>query len=194
MAEETGRPLTEGPEFDALRKEFLKETRFKHYPFLARLEEPADRVYEVTYQGKKVRFRKWTHGEVGYFLKLPFYTKIATNQELDPKEQAQFDALKTNMVSNILIDRPIWEEFLTDPRFVDFMFYGAQYVSGMDKAFNDGLKDFMASDLGFTYGAIWFFHMKKTPSEVANLPESDISAVTSWFQNWVERAKREVPK
>ena len=194
MAEESAQPVTDEKEFGRLKDEFLKVSRYKHYPFLSRLEEPKDRVYILTIRsGDKVlgnvRYRKWTHGEVGHFLKLPFYQKIALGKEFTEQEKIRFEALKAEMVNLAILDHGRWVEFSHDQKFIDTMFVAIQQVSGMDVGFSDGLADFFDTDMGFMYGYIWFHEMRKAPSEVAELSESDVNAVMTWYGKWFERVK-----
>ncbi len=192
MADGTSGVVSDGPTIEELKEKYFQQ-KVQHYPIVARLEEPADRVFVTTFtseEGKslgKVRFRKWKHGEVGYLLKLPFYHKLVGNQELTEDEKVKLEALKAELVKIAMMDKGRWADFENDKRFIDLMFWQIQTVTLLDGNSAKAMEEFVNDDLGFDYGYIWINLLHKTPSEVAVLPEGDVSFVNLWAKKWFER-------
>jgi hypothetical protein len=193
--------MAEQPAPIALTPEELKETYYKdkakHSALLSRLEAPKDRKFIATItkgpQTYRVAYRELLHGEVALVGLLPFFYKLIADppQKLTEQEQARYDALKAELLDMAILDesRPTWEKLAGDPRIADLMWQNVAYSSGLDKSFADQLDEFLTDNIGFNYGDIVFGLLRRTPSEVALLPEKDVVFANVWYQKWSERSK-----
>ena len=179
---------------DKLRKR-LEEISLEKLRLQAQLEQAADKqfaIIKVSDENDKplgnMLFRRWNHEEVSKLYSLPFFKRI--NEKLEDDEQKLFEAIQYDMVLDAISDRGKWEPFLNkNPEFVKLVFDRMCFASGLNKEFADGLDEFMNSEQGWSYGFVWFVMLKKTPSEIAKLPETDVVSINSWISKWSERIR-----
>lgn len=195
MDSEQSKPLED--EVKKLREAYLKQGFLKHIRLLAFVEELPDSTFPLelfTEDGTSLgvlNFRRWKHGEVTNMHKLPFYSKIAVGEELTPEESIKFKAAKAEMVSLVVDNKRLWDEVATShPGVLDEVFAVVSVLSGLSPKFIDELDDFMNEDFGYNYGMLWFYIFHKTPSEIAQLPETDVQTINMWLYKWSERLGR----
>ena len=195
MDSEQGKPVE--ADVQKLREAYLKEGFLKHLKILSFVEDSPDKTFPLemsTSDGKSLgtlSFRRWRHGEVMNLHKLPFYSKVIMAQELTPQEKLQYVATKAEMVALATDNRRLWDEIVTDhPEVLDQTFDILSIFSGITPKFMQELEDFMNEDFGYNYGTLWFYIFHKTPSEIAQLPETDIQTVNMWLYKWSERLGR----
>lgn len=185
----------DGPDLRAILAE---ESQVKPARFIARMEEPADKIYSVKieYLGKDhgiLRFRRWSHEEASRILALPFAGKLLAKKELTAEEQNRLDAFHIEMVLDVIKDVSVWHKLIEENiELTANIYYLIQSISGADNQFDEQLDDFLKTDYAWLYGLTWFYIMRKTPSEVAKLPESDVKVIQAWVQTWLERVKPNV--
>ena len=198
MVENPTPPIADGTDLEKLRRDFLKAARFGHHEILGQLQQSKDKEYPFTISrgGKSapIRFRRWKYGEAIVFTQLPFYDKILASETLTPDEMDRFALARVELVREACLDKNRWDELVElDPRVVDQAFITLTFMSGLNDSFAAKLVDFMDSDLGYNYGLIWFTILKRTPSEIADLPFADVMAVNVWAQKWGERMNKARP-
>lgn len=185
----------DGPD---LRTILAEESQVKPARFIARMEEPADKIYsiKVEYLGKDhgtLKFRRWTHEEASRILQLPFATKLFSKKELTTEEQSRLDAFHLEMVLDVIQLKEQWYKTLQENiELTANIYYLIQNISGADNQFDEQLDSFLKTDYAWLYGLTWFYTFGKTPSEVAKLPESDVKVIQAWMQTWLERVKPNV--
>ena len=173
-------------------RELHATDRFALDRFLMQVEQPADRIYRLPLRvGAKdygfVAFQRWTREEVMRFHDLPFAAKITTGAALSEDETTQLTAFQAEMVAVALTDKTTHVNNLNDPLFIGLMFTAISLASGLDNAFRDALQQFLADERSFDYGYLWFVLLRKTPSEIALLPVTDVTTIQAWYQRWAER-------
>ena len=195
MDSEQGRPVDD---VKKLREAYLKEGFLKHLKILSFVEESPDKTYTLEISKDDgaflgvIGFRKWKHGEVMNLHKLPFYHKIIMGEELTPEEKLQYRATKAEMVGMAVENRRLWEEMLTvHPDALEQTFGIISILSGLSPKFMEELEEFMNEDFGYNYGNLWFYLFHKTPSEIAELPETDVQTINMWLYKWSERVGRQ---
>lgn len=169
----------------------LIEENLKAERFRTLIEVPSKYEYFYPFENKIVKFHRWMREEASQLNSLPYAPKLNNTQELSDEEKLHFLKFKAQMVILALTEPNKWIPVLEDNvQLIEQLFNFIAYVSGLDKVFNEDLEKFASSDYGQNYGSLWFLMMRKTPSEVAELPESDVRAVESWFAKYVEKVKQ----
>jgi hypothetical protein len=188
----------DGPDVETLRSILAEESQVKPAQFIARMEQPAEKLYsvQVEYLGKDhgvLQFRRWSHEEASRILTLPFAGKLLSKKELSTEEQSRLDAFHLEMVLDVIKDMSRWHRTLEQNiELTANIYYLIQSISGADNQFDEQLDDFLKSNYAWLYGLTWFYTFGKTPSEVAKLPESDVKVIQGWMQTWLERVKPNV--
>ena len=137
-----------------------------------------------------IRFRRWTHEEVNRFHYLPFLKKLSDRQTLDEEEKGKWFAFQSEMITDALVEPQRFSEALNDPSFVEPIFSLIAYISGVDEQFDRMMSGFMDGELGFAYGYLWFTLLKRTPSEIGRLPETDVKTIRAWLSRWAGRMSK----
>lgn len=196
MVEVQSKPI--GEEFDKLREKYFQEA-LRHQKFLSQIEERADKTYilDLTDDNANrlctIRLRKLRHGEAMLLHRLQFYHKIIQGKNLEPEEKAQYEALKAELVKMTISDKNQWEDHLSKhPELLTPVYNAVLAISGMTEGFAKDLEEFMNEEFGFGYGQIWFMLFGRTPSEIADLPETDVQAITMWIHKWSEKVGENV--
>lgn len=179
-------------EVEKARAFLLSETVLKHAKFLGLVEKQRERVFAVPVDvdgtTEIFRFRRFTHEQATRITILPFFEKILSNSSLSEEEQKQWEAFQVEMLVEITIDSKKWEDVISvKPHLVPILYSVVAHFSGLSDEFQSGLKDLMNSDFGFNYGYIWFNLFHLTPSQVSQLPETDVLMVHKWFETWFKR-------
>jgi len=199
MVDAEGRIVSRiAPEEEQRLRAYLVEDTIRPSRFQMQFEEAADKIYslfieDVDDQTKEVvnthhiQFRRWNHAEAMLIYKLPFLTKMASKQDLSEDEKKLWREFKIEMISYALIDLHKWANHLNIDSFIDQMYVSISIVSGADPEFQNKLEDFMNSEMGFIYGELWFLILRKTPSQIAKIPETDYIVVNSWMKRYVQR-------
>ena len=193
MGEDAREAVKDEARFTELRRQLLDATVLKTQRFLGRIEVQPNHRFHVFLPEQPtdaIRIRGWTHGEMTAFQRLPFYGKVLANEKLTEPETLVLNTFQRFMVNLVIEDVTRWRDTLEKtPSLVDQLFSIALQLSGWDADFEKELEEFMSSDAGYVYGFVWFTLMRKTPSEVACLPETDVKAVNSWIIKWRDRVK-----
>jgi hypothetical protein len=162
----------------------------------ASLEVPTGRVYDefkvkIQDTEHQLRFKRFTHGTADLLVGLSFYDKLITEPVvLTDEEMQRLLVVKKRMCLEAILDRDKWRPLLDIPKVLAMVYNVIAVVSGLSPETDKGLEDFFDSDRGYAYGLLWFHEMHMTPSQVANLPESDVKAVQIWAGKWADRVPR----
>lgn len=184
-------------DFAKLRERFTEQTLIEPQQFLAHIESDSNHVYVHPLKiGEKdygiIRFRRWSHEETNRFQYLPYLPKLLSGEALTPAEETEYLTFQAEMVVDALIDKTRWFHLLSeDEEFVRSVFNLISYVSGVHSEFDREMDDFVDSNLGYAYGLVWFQMMRRTPSEIAKLPETDVKTVNAWIIRWMERMQKD---
>ena len=182
-------------EVDKLRGALLSETVLKHAKFLEQVEKEPSRIFaipvEVDDTIEVYRFRRLTHEQASRIFTLPIFDKMIANEKMTEQEERMMDAFQLEMVIEVAVDNKKWEAILqTRPVLIPVLYNIVSHFSGMTEEFQKGLADFVNEDFGFNYGYVWFQMFRLTPSQVAQLPETDVLLVQKWVEAWYKRLEQ----